>query len=212
MGITKLVALLLGSGALMGKSSYDLRQKANNPVSKAELEVFNERIAKNDMKLGYNRVLEFDLIHYKIRQNLEWIHSKEESLRSSGVEESELRETAEKAWLYNMGRDYYDRGYSYREYVLEWARKSVWNSGYMPTPGRPYKNNRYNVVYTGKYPCNMIIDYVNGIPDQEFRHLLSLADRYCPYTIAGLDVSRSPEERAALLQREKLERMERELF
>ena len=88
------------------------------------------------MQGGYNRVLEFDLIHYKVRQDLPAIQALEWEISQSGLPQEDLRKAAWKGWLYRNAREYHDNGYSYPQYVLEWARKSVWRSGYMPISGR----------------------------------------------------------------------------
>ena len=212
MSILKFVALMFGSGAAMAKSSYDLRKKANDPSVKAALEDHHEKYDPVPMKKGYKRTLEFDLIHKKIRDNLDAIALIEEEFRQKGVEQEKLREMAQQAWLYRNARDYYDAYYSYREYVVEWARKTVWNSGYMPVSGRPYKRSKYNVPYTGKDKCVWPLDFTSGIPDQEFRHLLSIADSHYPYELVGIELVNSPYERDFLRKIEEKDRIERDLF
>lgn len=212
MGAGKLIALLFGSGAAVAKSSYDLRQKANSPVVKAQMEAYHEEFDPYPIKGGYNRVREYDLIHYKIRDDLKAIQQIEEEFRQKGVEEEKLRETAQKGFLYRTSKDYYDQYYTYRDYVLEWARKTLWFSGYMPARASKYKDNRYNVIYTGKRSCYWPLDFTNGIPDQEFRHLLSIADKHSRYTITSIDGGCSPMTRKHLLELEEKDRMEQELF
>ena len=48
----------------------DLKRRANSPEAQAALEIFERNYGANPMQGGYNRVLEFDLIHYKVRQDL----------------------------------------------------------------------------------------------------------------------------------------------
>ena len=212
MGIAKLVALLFGSGAVMAKSSYDLRKRANSPAVRAAMEDYHEQYDPVPMQKGYKRVLEFDLIHHKIREDLGDIVLIEKEFLHKGVEPDQLRDLAQKGWLYRNARDYYDGHYSYKQYVVEWARKTVWNSGYMPISGRPYKSNSYNVLYSGKYPCVWPIDFTFGIPDQEFRHLLSIADKHSKYSITEIDCMDTPMARQFLLEQEEKDRIERELF
>ena len=181
------MALLFGSGAAMAESSMDLKRRANCPEAQAAIEIFERNYGANPMQGGYNRVLEFDLIHYKVRQDLPAIQALEWEISQSGLPQEDLRKAAWKGWLYRNAREYHDNGYSYPQYVLEWARKSVWRSGYMPISGRRGKNPSYNVVYSGKYPCPWRIDYINGLPDQKFRHLLEIADQKAPYAVAVID-------------------------
>ena len=138
------------------------------------------------MQGGYNRVLEFDLIHYKIRQDLPAIQALEWEISQSELHRRICGGRLEGLAL-PQRPEYHDNWYSYPQYVLEWARKSVWRSGYMPISGRRGKNQSYNVVYSGKYPCPWKIDYINGFPDQKFRHLLEIADQKAPYAVAVID-------------------------
>ena len=77
----------------------DLKRRANSPEAQAALEIFERNYGANPMQGGYNRVLEFDLIHYKVRQDLPAIQALEWEISQSGLPQEDLRKAAWKGWL-----------------------------------------------------------------------------------------------------------------
>ncbi len=66
----KFAAALLASIGLCAKSSYDAKKKANSPEAQMRRDEFEYLYGALPRRKGYNRVLEFDLIHKKIRDDL----------------------------------------------------------------------------------------------------------------------------------------------
>lgn len=73
MGIMKFAASLLGFGAAAAKSSYDLNKQAYSPEVQQGMAEYKYLYGKVPSMKGYNRVLEFDVIHAQIRKDLEEI-------------------------------------------------------------------------------------------------------------------------------------------
>lgn len=73
MSFGELVASLLGLGAVGAKSSIDLRRKDQSPEAQQGWAEYEYLYGKVPTRKGYNRVLEFDVIHAKIREILKEI-------------------------------------------------------------------------------------------------------------------------------------------
>lgn len=70
MPIIEFIAMLGASIGLCAKSSYDAKKQANRPEVKMLHDEFEYLYGALPPRKGYNRVLEFDLIHKKIRDDL----------------------------------------------------------------------------------------------------------------------------------------------
>lgn len=134
---------------------------------------------------GYNRVLEFDVTHEKIRDILPLLdkeYIKENIANGESYGYSVI--CAENKWLEENEPDYYSRGYSFENYILEYARKTAYDNGYMPCCQRigMTKKKMYDTLYHGKILNNNYwIDFIFGAPDKKERERLQKLDKLFKY-------------------------------
>lgn len=176
MPIGKLVALLSASGAALFKSKRDQMKRANSMEAQIQAREFDWLYGALPAQRGYNRVLEFDLIHKKIRDDLAMF-------REMLGGDTTCHTLTQHQWImaYRPGGHL-----DYKEYVLEYVRKSVYMAGYMPSCQPIGKPRRLapppgGALYSGRISGNRWkIDWENGIPDQEERRRLQEGDKTCP--------------------------------
>lgn len=153
-------------------------KQINSPEAKLRSEEFDRLYGALPRRKGYNRVLEFDLIHKKIRDDLAMFRE-----MLGGDTTSHTRTQLQ--WV----RVYHPEYWNYQEYVLEYVRKSVYEAGYMPVCQPIGGLRRFNCIgykeygplYDGRLSGNKWkIDWENGIPDQEERRRLQEGDATCP--------------------------------
>lgn len=134
---------------------------------------------------GYNRVLEFDVAHEKIRDILplldkEYIKKNISNGESYGYSVI----CAENKWLEENEPYFYNRGYRFEHYILEHARKTAYDNGYMPCCQRigMTRKRMYDTLYSGKIiNNNYAIDFIFGRPDQKERERLIEVDKLYKY-------------------------------
>lgn len=134
---------------------------------------------------GYNRVLEFDVAHEKIRDILPLLDK--EHIKKNISDEKNYEYAvgcAQNKWLEENEPEFYQCGYTFQQYILEYARKFVYDNGYIPCCQRigMIRNRMYDTLYSGKMPNNTYkINFVSGIPDQIERKRLQELDRLFKY-------------------------------
>lgn len=134
---------------------------------------------------GYNRVLEFDVAHEKIRDILPLLNKEYIKKNiSDGKNYGYAIRCAQNKWLEENEPEFYQCGYTFQQYILEYARKIVYDNGYVPCCQRigMRRNRRYDTLYNGKIPNNTYkINFVSGIPDQLERKRLQELDTLFKY-------------------------------
>ena len=75
MGLLSSFATAFGFGAACVKSERDLQKKANSPDVRQGIAEYKYLYDKVPVMRGYNRVLEFDVIHARIREDLAEVKS-----------------------------------------------------------------------------------------------------------------------------------------
>lgn len=249
MGTMKDIVTMLGFGAACAKSSYDLNKQAKSPAVQRGMAEYNYMYGQVPRMKGYNRVLEFDVSHAKIREIFpEYIKYTvqckfvEESVqRNQAAFESFIREKephptlansiikyqnndtllklgwwkwvqkndpelikkmqewdakpledkmpdirkhvwlAQTCWLMNNQPRFYEQRYNFREYIMEVARKTAYDNGYLPSCQNINRSRLlgYATLYHGQIRCGWseYVDWVRGIPNQVARERLAGYDR-----------------------------------
>lgn len=258
MPFAQLIASLIGIGIAGAKSSHDLKKQAQSPQVQAGMQEFHYMYDPVPRRKGYCRVMEWDLIHKKIRDDAkeyekyieeeyhlvrtvqycwpdEWNkftkqHPKASVRKASGAWYKSTIEAAraigwwdwirrnhpeypgepiikpeddkfchrvatsraQRRWFEEAHPEYQGKfpPYNYQTYVLEYARKAVYESGYIPscqTIGKT-RNWEYDTMYDGRlYGLGSDsrkmdgIDWVYGIPDQEYREKIIERDKKYSY-------------------------------
>ena len=129
---------------------------------------------------GYNRVLEFDVAHKKVRDIFPLL-DKEciEKNTLDGKHYGYAVRCAQNKWLESNEPEFYKHGYTFQQYIIEYARKTAYDNGYMPCCQRigMVRNRIYDTLYNGKIPNNTYkINFISGIPDQTERERLKKLD------------------------------------
>lgn len=258
MAFAQLVASLLGVGIVGAKNSHDLKMKEQSARAQAGMAEYHHMYDPVPRRKGYCRVMEWDLIHKKIRDDhaevmqyydeadyhaqmtewlwpAQWKKMKDESRDPYVVKNKWKTPEAELAarmgwweWVKQNRPEYPDkivlpekvqeevrrfkRGavlmaqhrwfkavhpeyqgkvpfYDYQKYVLEYARKTVYESGYIPSCQKIGKTHHweFDTMYDGRLPglgsdhwTAFGIDWAYGIPDQEKRKEVIEIDKKFP--------------------------------
>lgn len=170
------------------KSIYD-NHKINKYTKSQEYTMLKDRYDYLYKPLprmkGYNRVLEFDVAHEKIRNILPLLDKEYIAKNiSDGKYYDYAVRCAESKWLEENEPEFCKCGYTFQQYILEYARKTAYDNGYMPCCQRigMIRNRMYDTLYSGKMPNNDYkINFVFGIPDQKERERLIEVDKLYKY-------------------------------
>lgn len=256
MGVIGLVCSLLGLGATAVKSKHDAYQKVNSDIIK-EIDAERVYLEQGRSLLGarkYNRVMEFDVAHAKVREIIaqldpvrlakwerlslakdyhvaDYEKFRRECCERPGYSNWEFRwdidlaerngffdyldsinftvdtpqdkntakylvtmrggrDKAMSEWFEQAHPEFKSRGiglpFGFRDYVREYARKTVYDNGYLPSSyNRNWRShNGHSSIYDGQYLPGSLggdtIDYWFGIPDQEKRDELFRRDMEWP--------------------------------
>lgn len=164
MGIIDSFFTFLGFGVAAAKSDHDLRKQANSPEVQKGIAEYRYLYDNPLPGRGFNYLLEFDVLHAKIREIN--AHFKPEDLKCSSIFDLQMK------WYKENCPQYVSAGYSFYEYISECARKTAYDNGYTPSCLNRKRGRLpgYACDYSGKYPpvglSGFKIDWNNGIPDQ----------------------------------------------
>lgn len=88
--------------------------------------------------------------------------------------------SAREHWLEEKYPYYAKEHYTYQQFILEVARKTAYDNGYLPTCQSIGKSRNivYSSLYDGRIPCgwNHYIDWMTGIPNQNYRKKIEELD------------------------------------
>lgn len=164
MGIIKTFGSLLGFGVAAAKSSHDLNKQARSPEVQQGIAEYRYLYDNPLPGHGFNYLLEFDVLHAKIREINATFDPVD--LRYSSIFDLQRK------WYQENCPQYVSAGYSFYEYVSECARKTAYDNGYTPSCLNRKRGRLpgYACDYSGKYPptglAGFKIDWDKGIPDQ----------------------------------------------
>lgn len=180
---------LLGICSLAGGKSlvdlYSINKRANSDEAILLKEQYDYKFKPLPQMKGYNRVLEFDVAHKRIRDCFQSIQKGDISnIVRSGKTYKEAVMELQLEWLKNNEPMFYNSGYTFEQYILEYARKTAYDNGYMPSCQQigMRRNLMYDTLYSGKMPNHSYqLNIIFGIPDQKERERLIEVDKLYKY-------------------------------
>lgn len=179
--LLKFLGVITGANAMAVKEGNDLYNKIQSPEYRIGYNNYQYMYGSLPRMKGYNRVWEFDLIHQKVREVKQEI-PKEEIMAyfHQGNTYNRSIRLAQEDWLKRNYPEYVKAGYNFIQFVLEYARKTVFDNGYMPSCQQigGCRNIMFDKLYSGKIYNNLDqVDFIHGIPNQQERKRLEEIDK-----------------------------------